>query len=292
MTITNKILGQITVDSLVETTSVESVGFAAVAGKYLSNTTAAYSTDGITWTQTTMPASVPWFSVTYGDGKFVAVAGGNFALTASAAYSTNGITWTQTTLPVNAGWFSVTYGDGKFVAVTYYSSTAAYSTDAITWTQTTLPTNSLWFSVTYGDGTFAAVATDSTTAAYSTDGITWAQTTMPVSSLWSSVAYGEKNIIISTYDPKTIYTVPSNTETIVTSIFISNTSNSTETYDFAVVPDGETLSDIHYIRKSVELPANDFNNIETKLTLSAGDQIVAKSLYNNIQINIFGVEKS
>ena len=257
-----------------------------------STTTAAYSTNGITWTQTTMPASVGWQSVTYGDGIFLAVAYG----TTTAAYSTDAITWTQTTMPASVQWRSVTYGDGTFAAIASSTTTAAYSTDGITWTQTTMPASVGWRSVTYGDGTFAAVAGsyfgDNTTAAYSTDGITWTQTTLPASAFWRSVTYGEKNIIISTYDPKTIYTVPSNTETIVTSIFVSNTSASSDNYDFAVVPNGETLSDIHYIRKSVELPANDFHNIETKLTLSAGDQIVAQSLFNNIQVNVFGVEKS
>jgi len=34
---------------------------------------AAYSTDGINWTAATLPSSAYWQSVTYGDGKFVAV---------------------------------------------------------------------------------------------------------------------------------------------------------------------------------------------------------------------------
>ena len=36
--------------------------------------TAAYSTDGITWTAATLPSSGSWSSVTYGNGRFVAVA--------------------------------------------------------------------------------------------------------------------------------------------------------------------------------------------------------------------------
>ena len=47
-------------------------------GKYVvvayNSTIAVYSTDGITWTQTTLPASTYWQSVCYGNGKFVAVA--------------------------------------------------------------------------------------------------------------------------------------------------------------------------------------------------------------------------
>ena len=76
-----------------------------------------------------LPTSVLWSSVTYGDGKFVAVAYDSNI----AAYSTDGITWTQATLPTTAFWASVTYGDGKFVAVADENDIAAYSTDGINW---------------------------------------------------------------------------------------------------------------------------------------------------------------
>ena len=112
-----------------------------------------------------MPSSY-WQSVTYGNGKFVAVVSNSN----TAAYSTDGITWTETTMPSSANWYSVTYGDGKFVAVASNSSTAAYSTDGITWTETTMPSSANWYSVTYGDGKFVAVANNSSTAAYKIDG--------------------------------------------------------------------------------------------------------------------------
>ena len=156
--------------------------------------TAAYSTDGITWTETTLPANASWYSVTHGDGKFVAIASFNDA----AAYSTDGITWTQTAMPSSASWYSVTHGDGKFVALSYNSNKAAYSTDGITWTQTAMPTSALWGSVTHGDGKFVAVTDygNDTTAAYSTDGITWTQTTLPTSTNWSSVTYGDGKFVV------------------------------------------------------------------------------------------------
>jgi hypothetical protein len=77
---------------------------------------AAYSDDGITWTQTSLPSVASWSSVTYGGGRFVAIAGfsGN---TDIAAYSDDGITWIQATLPASSRWWSVTYGNGRFVAV-------------------------------------------------------------------------------------------------------------------------------------------------------------------------------
>ena len=158
---------------------------------------AAYSTDGITWTQTTMPASAKWLSLCYGDGKFVTVAYGSDI----AAYSTDGVNWTQTTMPASVNWSPVCYGDGKFVAVAQSSNIAAYSTDGINWTQTTMPAIVAWSSVCYGNGKFvtAAAQNNSNIAAYSTDGINWTQTTMPVYGSWF-VCYGNGKFVAVTYE--------------------------------------------------------------------------------------------
>ena len=141
--------------------------------------------------QVAMPISKHWKSVTYGNGKFVAVR--SYDSTA-AAYSEDGLTWTATTIPSSANLYSVTYGNGKFVAVAYNSTVAAYSEDGITWTATTMPSSTYWYSVTYGNGKFVAVASGSI-AAYSTDGITWTATTMPSSKYWYSVTYGNGKFV-------------------------------------------------------------------------------------------------
>ena len=192
--------------------------------------------------QAAMPSSASWDSVTYGNGKFVAVDDSNYST--KAAYSEDGITWTATTMPGNARWNFVTYGNGKFVAVADNSTTAAYSEDGIAWTKTTLPIskpwNSVaygngkfvalaglsgtaaysedgitwtatdtiptagWKSVTYGNGKFVAIASVSTTAAYSEDGITWTETTMPSTSQWISVTYGNGKFVAVAYNNSTI----------------------------------------------------------------------------------------
>ena len=164
-------------------------------GKYVAvaydSASGAYSADGITWTEMTMPADRSWYSITYGDGKFVAVASYK---TNKGAYSTDGITWTEFTLPASKGWYGVTYGNGKFVAVAGNSDSGAYSTDGITWTTMTLPSSSDWRSVTYGDGKFVAVAYYTNKGAYSTDGITWTEFTF-ASNYWSSVTYGNGKFV-------------------------------------------------------------------------------------------------
>ena len=192
--------------------------------------------------QAAMPSSASWHSVTYGNGKFVAVDNSNNST--KAAYSEDGVTWTATTMPNNASWQSVTYGNGKFVAVADHSYTAAYSEDGIAWTKTTLPLSkpwqsvaygngkfvalaglsgtavysedgitwtatdtiptASWQSVTYGNGKFVAVANVSTTAVYSEDGITWTETTMPSTSQWISVTYGNGKFVAVAYNNSTI----------------------------------------------------------------------------------------
>ena len=156
----------------------------------------AYSTDGINWTASTLPSSANWRPLTYGDGKFVAIATGSD----KAVYSTDGINWTASTLPSSSFWNSVTYGDGKFVAVGNFSSKAAYSTDGINWTESTLPSSKNWSSVTYGDGKFVAVIYNSDKSAYSTDGINWTESTLPSSANWQAVTYGDGKFVAVAYD--------------------------------------------------------------------------------------------
>jgi hypothetical protein len=152
----------------------------------------AYSTDGITWTEMSMPANRRWQGVAYGDGKFVAVASNSD----KGAYSTDGITWTEMTLPASRRWECLTYGDGKFVTVAVNSMYGAYSTDGITWTEMTLPAKKDWSSVTYGDGKFVAVSNSvSLMGAYSIDGITWTETTLTSKLNWRSVTYGNGKFV-------------------------------------------------------------------------------------------------
>lgn len=130
---------------------------------------ACYSEDGITWTQTTMPANVFWASVCYADDKFVAVS----RTGSKAAYSTDGINWVLTSTPIEKSFISVCYGDGKFVAVSWQGDVAIYSTDGIHWEETSLPMVADWQSVCYGNGKFVATADRTNVYAYSTDGINW-----------------------------------------------------------------------------------------------------------------------
>jgi hypothetical protein len=72
-----------------------------------------YSTDGITWTNTTISPIIP-YGITYGNGIFVAV---GQAGTDRIAISEDATSWTIITAPALSGWTCVAYGDSKFVAL-------------------------------------------------------------------------------------------------------------------------------------------------------------------------------
>lgn len=115
------------------------------------------------------PADQQWEAVTYGDGKFVAVASsgsGNRVMT-----STNGTYWTSRTSASNSNWQGITYADGLFVAVG--SNAVMTSPDGITWTSRTVP-NGEWQAITNCGGLFVATATwGSNYVMTSTNGIDW-----------------------------------------------------------------------------------------------------------------------
>ena len=160
----------------------------------------AYSSDGITWTQSTLPSKQDWNSVCYGKDKFVVVSEGIGSGSNIFAYSSDGITWTQGTLPVNRFWYSVCYGKDKFVTVSRGATDVfAYSLDGITWTQGTLSVINYCASVCYGKDKFVAVSNGGTTLfAYSTDGITWTKGTLPSKQEWWSVCYGKDKFVAVT----------------------------------------------------------------------------------------------
>jgi transcriptional regulator CtsR len=125
------------------------------------------------------PADQNWEAVTYGDGKFVAVASsgdGNRVMT-----STNGNYWVSRTSASNSNWQGITYADSQFVAVG--SNAVMTSPDGITWTSRTAPTGE-WQAITNCGGLFVATATWGNNYIMSSpDGIDW--TVRSPSTAWS-----------------------------------------------------------------------------------------------------------
>ena len=136
---------------------------------------AAYSTNGVDWFANVLPASATWVDITFGEGRFVAIADDN----TTVAISLDGIVWDVTGTLNATGFNSVAYGAGKFVAVKAGDTNAVeYSTDGVSWAQDDMPANSTWTSVTFGTNVWVAVASDSNSGAVSSDGATWIATTI------------------------------------------------------------------------------------------------------------------
>jgi len=134
---------------------------------------------GTGWTTVTDSniGTFPIYSITYGDGMFVAGVGGKMLT------STDGITWIDQTARIEGLPTVIAYGNGIFVAGNSYNTSYKpqmwYSSDgSITWTAVTtyLPfdINADVMAIAYGDGKFVVGGTDGSKTLYSSDGITWA----------------------------------------------------------------------------------------------------------------------
>lgn len=151
------------------------------------------STDGITWTARSAPASV-WFSVTYGNGLFVAVAAVG---TDRIMTSPDGVTWTPRGSTTDA-WQSIAYGNGTFAAVgTGPTNTVMTSTDAVTWSSSSGLSGN-WSSVAWGNNKFVAISNTgsaSNRVMTSADGVTWAYAQSTHNGNWNGIAFGNNTFV-------------------------------------------------------------------------------------------------
>lgn len=88
----------------------------------------------------------------------------------------------------------------------------------------------------------------------------------------------------------TLYTVPSSTEAVVSTIVIANRDASSATFRIAVRPDGATLSNEHYIAYNVTVGASDSTTLTLGITLNAADVVTVYASTANLSFNIFGSE--
>lgn len=88
----------------------------------------------------------------------------------------------------------------------------------------------------------------------------------------------------------TLYTVPSATSTIVSSLTIANLANTSTTYRIAIRPAGATLANSHYIAYDAALPANDTTILTLGVTLATTDVVTVYAGSANVTFSAFGVE--
>jgi hypothetical protein len=87
-----------------------------------------------------------------------------------------------------------------------------------------------------------------------------------------------------------VYTVPSGTEAIISSIVIANRSASNRTYRIAARPNGETIANTHYLAYDIPIAANDSTALSLGITLDQSDVITVYSSTSDLTFTIFGSE--
>jgi hypothetical protein len=87
-----------------------------------------------------------------------------------------------------------------------------------------------------------------------------------------------------------VYTVPSSTETIVSTIIIANRAATAGTFRLSVRPNGAAQADQHYIAYDVPVAANDSTTLTLGITLDASDVVTAYCSSADMSVNVFGTE--
>lgn len=88
----------------------------------------------------------------------------------------------------------------------------------------------------------------------------------------------------------TLYTCPSATQTVISSLVVTNRGASAGTYRIAIRPNGATLSAEHYIAYDVSLLPNSFISLTLGLTIDASDVVTIYASTADFSFNAFGSE--
>lgn len=90
----------------------------------------------------------------------------------------------------------------------------------------------------------------------------------------------------------TLYTVPSATKAVVSTITVCNQAASAATFRIAVRPDAESLAAKHYVAYDSTVAANDTTALTLGITLDAADVVTVYASTATLSFNAFGSEIS
>ena len=96
----------------------------------------------------------------------------------------------------------------------------------------------------------------------------------------------------STTSAVSLYTCPSATQTIVSSIVITNREAAENTFRIILRPNNETLADKHYIAYDTPITANNVIALTLGITMDASDQLYVLGSDTNLTFQAFGSEIS
>ena len=89
-----------------------------------------------------------------------------------------------------------------------------------------------------------------------------------------------------------VYTVPSATSAVISTIVLANRTSSAMTYRIAVRPAGASISDEHYLAYDTALAANDSTALTLGVTMEATDVLSVYASAVDMSVNVFGTEIS
>lgn len=89
-----------------------------------------------------------------------------------------------------------------------------------------------------------------------------------------------------------IYTVPSATEAVISTIVIANRAASDATYRIAVRPAGATLANQHYVAYDITVGAGDSTALTLGITMTATDVLTVRASTADLSFSVFGSEIS
>ena len=90
----------------------------------------------------------------------------------------------------------------------------------------------------------------------------------------------------------TIYTVPSVTSAVVSTITVANRSGVDTTFRIAISPGGDGISDEHYLYYDIPIPGNDTFAATIGISLDAADVIRVRATLATLSFNVFGIERT
>jgi glucose-6-phosphate dehydrogenase assembly protein OpcA len=90
----------------------------------------------------------------------------------------------------------------------------------------------------------------------------------------------------------TLYTVPTATEAVVSTIVIANLTATAATFRIAIRPNGATLANSQYIAYDITVGASDSTALTLGITMDAADIITVFASTANLTFTAFGSEIS
>ena len=90
--------------------------------------------------------------------------------------------------------------------------------------------------------------------------------------------------------PDNVYTVPSATEAVISTIVIANRAATAGSFRLSVRPNGASQADEHYLAYDVPIAANDSTTLTLGITMDAADVVTFYASSADMSINVFGTE--